>query len=156
PPSAHHFMNRDSVPKSRRKPRHTNRILPQHFSHMDDHDEEDGMQTQPLNLSISPALTVSKQLSTHLGLNSINARQLYNSSPGTTDDDVLDLSRSRSDAESEPEPIEEDEDDEDESEVTVKEEEMDEVVMMHQNSGYLDNGQDSFKRHHIGFGKHYS
>src|SRR5699024_9328318 len=76
PPSAHHFMNRDSVPKSRRKPRHTNRILPQHFSHMDDHDEEDGMQTQPLNLSISPALTVSKQLSTHLGLNSINARQL--------------------------------------------------------------------------------
>src|SRR5699024_2531225 len=56
-PTAHHFV--DSPPKSRRKPRHTIRILsqPQHsdiFSELDGHDEEDNVQTQPLNLSISP------------------------------------------------------------------------------------------------------
>ena len=138
PPTTRHFE--DIVPKSRRKPRHTNRILPQSqhdlFDDVADHDDDHSdVQTQPLNLVLN--------------------RRVFNSSPDT-DDDVLDLSRSRSDAESEPEPIEEDEEDED---VTVKEEqeEEDELVMVHPNSGYRnENGQESFKSHPLSFNKHYS
>jgi len=150
PPNAHHFSDHNSVSKSRRKPRHTNRILPgsQHSNLFDDHDDDNehsGVQTQPLNLTISPALATTKQLTSQLGLNN---RRIYAA------DDVLDLSRSRSDAESEPEPIEEDEEDED---LTAKEDEMEEVVMMnHQNSGYLENGTDNYKRHPLSFSKHYS
>lgn len=158
PLTTHHFDERNlAVSKSRRKPRHTNRIIPQaqHSALFNGlaNDDVDGMQTQPLNLSISPALTVSKPMPTHLGANS---RRTYNSSPGTTDDDVLDLSRSRSDAESEPEPIEEEDDEEEE--VSVKDESLDEMMMMHQkSSSFLQNGQnDSFKRHLASFGKHFS
>lgn len=119
PPAAHHFTKRDqhSPPKSRRKPRHTIRILPQHTSISSDifHDDDDD-ELQPLNLT-------TRQLSTHLGLKSRRAYNTNNNDNNTNDnfnnndgEDVLDLSRSRSDAEEseEPEPIEEDDEDEDE------------------------------------------
>ena len=160
PPSAHHFTSSDqnAASKSRRKPRHTNRIVPQsqHFAGDELNGDDDahasgGVQTQPLNLSVTPT-NLAKQLSKqHLELNARRAG--YNSSPATTDDDVLDLSRSRSDPESEPEPIEEDEEDEEE-EITAKdndaeddedqEEEIDEaddvVMMHHQKSNFRENG----------------
>lgn len=90
--------------KSRRKPRQTIRILtPQHREHMflSEHD----IQTQPLNLSLSPSLQQPTTLSVIVNRN-------YASH---TSADVLDLSRSRSDdseAEAIEEEVEEDEDDE--------------------------------------------
>lgn len=136
PPSAHPLA--ELVPKSRRKPRHTNRIVPQAQSNLyedaDEHEDSGGMQTQPLNLVLN--------------------RRTYDFSP-ETDEDVLDLSRSRSD-ESEPEPIEEDEEEDDvlgRQEPDQDEHELAEVVMMRPNSGYLENGH---KRHSLSFSKHYS
>ena len=182
-----HFLAEHSVSKSRRKPRVTNRILPQsveqHNSAMygrdvDDDDEqpeddEDGMQTQPLNLSRAPDLKAAS--SKHLTTHHLKARHLYNSSPLTTDDDVLDLSRSRSDAESEPEPIEEDEEDEEDEETNIKEEEDEEEEEMEgelpnrpEASSPRENGKEGGERkgggggsgkqrqHYSAVGKHYS
>lgn len=154
PPTAHHFTDRDSPPKSRRKPRHTIRILsqPQHsdlFDDLDGHDDNDNVQTQPLNLSISPGLNVT----THINLNS---RRAYNSSNGAPDEDVLDLSRSRSDAESEPEPIEEDEDEDDGIVKDELDDDIDDAVMLSVSDDDIENGQDGFKHRHLHFSKHYS
>lgn len=162
-PLTTHFLAEHSVSKSRRKPRVTNRILPQSEHHDDlyrfddeegPEDDDDGMQTQPLNLSQTPDLKVNKLSSGHQHLK--GARHL-----GTlaSDDDVLDLSRSRSDAESEPEPIEEDEDEE-EDEESAKSIKSDEE-MESELSPLRENGQDGggFKgRHHAAFtmSKHYS
>lgn len=124
---------------------------------MVDDDENGGtVQTQPLNLSISPGLNVSNHLS-------LNTRRAYNNGATTTtemDVDVLDLSRSRSDAESEPEPIEEDEDD-DEDDVLVKDEDDEDIedgVLLNGSDEDIENGQNTFKPHHRlqQFTKHYS
>lgn len=95
--SATGSLGLDSAPpKSRRKPRQTIRILtPQHrelFLH-----DRDTMQTQPLNLSLSPGYQPP------LSVIVPRAYQMTHTGP----DDVLDLSRTRSDADSEAEPIEE-------------------------------------------------
>jgi DNA-directed RNA polymerase subunit RPC12/RpoP len=103
PPVAHlGGVALDSGPsKSRRKPRQTIRILtPQHRDlFLQDHD---GIQTQPLNLSLSPSLQGPTTLSVIVPRN-------YATHASS---DVLDLSRSRSD-DSEAEPIEEEVEDED-------------------------------------------
>lgn len=162
-PLTTHFLAEHSVSKSRRKPRVTNRILPQSEQHHtglyrhdvdEQEDDEDGMQTQPLNLSQTPDLKAVTKLSTHL-----KSRHLCTSSPVNTDDDVLDLSRSRSDAESEPEPIEEDEDEEEDEESNIKsDEEMESDLTHHSESSPRENGQDGgFKqRHHFTMSKHFS
>ena len=109
PPVAHlgGGLSLESGPsKSRRKPRQTIRILtPQHREmFLTDHD---AIQTQPLNLSLSPSL----QGPTTLSVIVPHRNYATHSSP-----DILDLSRSRSD-DSEAEAIEEEVDDEEDDDM---------------------------------------
>ncbi|RWS16687.1 Krueppel 1-like protein [Dinothrombium tinctorium] len=106
-------VSSESSSKSRRKPRHTIRILTPQQRELFIHDR-DTMQTQPLNMSLSPSfpgpLTAFSRASNYLNSIGHNLTQLDISGPH---EDVLDLSCSRSDADSEAEPIEEEvEDDE--------------------------------------------
>ncbi|KAH9399941.1 Metal ion binding [Tyrophagus putrescentiae] len=183
--SSTHFLAEHSVSKSRRKPCVTNRILPQSVEHhnsalynRDDEDDEqpeddeDGMQTQPLNLSRAPDLKIAS--SKHLTTHHLKARHLYNSSPFTTDDDVLDLSRSRSDAESDP-PAKGDKEDDEDEETNIKvekdeeEEELEgELPNRPETSSPRENGKEGGERngggggsgkqrqHYGAVGKHYS
>lgn len=89
------------------------------------------MQTQPLNMSVSPTVTIPKKRGLH---------HLYGSSFGNRNNnaggDVLDLSRSRSDVDSEAEHIEEDVEDD------MDDDEMDDEDMMHHESMDSSNPQD--------------
>ena len=94
----------------RRKPKQTIRIItPEHrelFLHH--HQHHDSIQTQPLNLSISPG-GIHSSVSHHKSHQAsvIVPRSSYLRSDNNSPDEILDLSRSRSDIDSEAEPIEE-------------------------------------------------
>jgi len=87
-----------SSSKSRRKQRHTIRILTPQQRELFLRDRET-MQTQPLNMSLSPSLEVRVPRASYVTTSAGHSSRSH--------DDVLDLSRSRSDVDSEAEAIEE-------------------------------------------------